>query len=161
MVISYYHYCRMFHNIDITFETFCDLFIKNALPLGSVWDHYLGFWNKRHEDNILILKYEDMKKDFPKTLRQLAQFLEKDITDKDIEEMREFLSVQKMRDNKGCNLECVVDFWKGPDYYKKSGEHFIRKGIVGDWKNVMSPELAARFDKWIEENTAGTGLSFE
>lgn len=29
---------------------------------------------------------------------------------------------------------------------------FIRKGIVGDYKNHMSPEMEKQFDKWIEEN---------
>lgn len=33
-----------------------------AAPVGPMWSHILGFWEKRHEPNILFLKYEDMKK---------------------------------------------------------------------------------------------------
>lgn len=34
----------------------------------------------------------------------------------------------------------------------------MRKGIIGDHKNYMSPEMIAKFDKWIEENISGTDL---
>lgn len=53
-----------------------------------------------------------------------------------------------------------MDNKQGDDFYKKSGTHFIRKGIVGDHKNHMSPQMIERFDKWIEENTKGTDLKF-
>jgi len=32
------------------------------VPLGPIWNHILGFWRRRHEPNILFLKYEDLKK---------------------------------------------------------------------------------------------------
>lgn len=47
----------------------------------------------------------------------------------------------------------------GPDFLQATELRFIRKGEVGDWKNHMTPEMAARFDAWIEENLRGTGLS--
>ena len=37
---------------------------------------------------------------------------------------------------------------------------FIRKGVVGDWKNHMSDELSHKFDEWIEVNSKETGLEF-
>ncbi|CAH0554474.1 unnamed protein product [Brassicogethes aeneus] len=161
MIISFYHYCRIFHDLSIPLEDFCDLFLDDSTPMGSVWSHYLGFWNKRHDENILVLKYEDMKKDSAGTIRQIAEHLGKNVTEKEIGDIKEFLSFSNMRENKACNLEVFIDTWKGKNYYKRSGDHFIRKGIVGDWKNVMSEEMAEKFDKWIEENTRGTGLNFE
>lgn len=161
MCVSYYHHCQMFHNLSMPFETFCDFFMHDALPIGSVWNHYLSFWNKRHETNILVLKYEDMKKDLRGTLRKIANHLDKDLSERDINSLCDFLSVKNMRENKGCNLQGFIDKQKGSNYYKRSGEHFIRKGIVGDWKNYMSPELSEKFDKWIEENTRNTDLTFD
>ena len=37
---------------------------------------------------------------------------------------------------------------------------FMRKGKVGDWKNHFNVDTLEKWDRWIEENTAGTGLSF-
>ncbi|GBN98051.1 hypothetical protein AVEN_174422-1, partial [Araneus ventricosus] len=36
--------------------------------------------------------------------------------------------------------------------------NFVRKGIVGDWKNHLSPEQNARLEKRFREKFAGTGL---
>ncbi|CAH0554475.1 unnamed protein product [Brassicogethes aeneus] len=161
MCVSYYHHCQMFHNLSMPFEVFADFFLNDALPMGSVWNHYLSFWNKRHETNVLVLKYEEMKKNIRGTLRKIADHLEKPLSDSDMDRLCEFLTVNKMRENKGCNLQDFIDKKNGENYYKRTGEHFIRKGIVGDWKNYMSHELSERFDKWIEENTRGTDLTFE
>lgn len=48
----------------------------------------------------------------------------------------------------------------GSDFLQSTELRFIRKGEVGDWKNHMTREMAARFDAWTEENTRGTGLNF-
>ena len=29
---------------------------------GPWWDHYLYFWKRRHDENILLLRFEDMKR---------------------------------------------------------------------------------------------------
>ncbi|GBM64893.1 hypothetical protein AVEN_119472-1, partial [Araneus ventricosus] len=39
-----------------------------------------------------------------------------------------------------------------------SGVSFIRKGIVGDWRNHFSPSQNARLEKKTREKFAGTGL---
>ncbi|KAK9877333.1 hypothetical protein WA026_017729 [Henosepilachna vigintioctopunctata] len=161
LCVSYYHHCKMFHNLNTSFEEFCDLFMNDHTPLGSLWTHYLPFWNKRHETNIFFLKYEDMKTDFRGTVQKLADFMEKSITEEQIDDLQDFLSIEKMRDNKGCNLQMFIDTKRGKDYYKRSGQHFIRRGVVGDHLNHMTPEMIRKFDEWIEKNTRGTGLSFE
>ncbi|XP_044271320.1 luciferin sulfotransferase [Tribolium madens] len=161
MCVSYYHHCQMFHQLDITFEEFCDQMIKGLTPMGALFPHYLSFWDKRHETNILFLKYEDMKKDLRGTLKKIANFMEKSYTEEEYDKLCDFLSFQNMRNNRGCNLEVLLESKYGKDYFKKTGKYFIRKGQVGDWKNHMNPELAKRFDDWIEENTRGTGLTFD
>jgi hypothetical protein len=65
-----------------------------------------------------------------------------------------------MRKNPSVNLDPIMAKKYGPDFFQATELRFIRKGEVGDWKNYMTPEMAARFDTWIEENTRGTGLSF-
>lgn len=151
----------MLHGMDIAFEEFAEMFLNDATPLGSVWNHYLGYWNKRHESNVLILRYEEMKKDLRGTLYKIANFLEKSLTEEDVDSLCDFLSFNKMRENQGCNLQLLVDKKLGKDYYKRSNKHFIRKGVVGDWKNCMTESLSKRFDEWIEQNTKGTGLTFD
>ena len=63
-------------------------------------------------------------------------------------------------------LEKIDAFAKFENYKKKStvnkpipmwnegkGE-FVRKGQVGDWVNMFSPELTSEYDSWIREELA-------
>lgn len=113
----------------------------------------------RNDPNVLFLKYEDMKRDLPSTIRKCAAFLNNGITltQADVERMADHLDVQKMQKNPAVNLEPFL----GQEELEKKGVKFIRKGQIGDWKNYMTAELSARFDQWIEEKFSGTGLEFE
>lgn len=160
MCVSFYHHCQLFHHMDCTFEDFCDLMLNDMVPIGSVWNHYLTYWNKRNDKNFLFLKYEDLKRDTPAAVRRIANFLDKQLTDDQVKSVCEFLSFENMKNNPGVNLSHILDAYLGKDYLNKTGKSFIRKGQVGDWKNYMTPELSKKFDDWIEENTKGTGLHF-
>lgn len=159
--VSYYYHCKLLYNMNTTWENFCKLFLNGDVPMGSIWDNYLPFWEKRHERNFLFLKYEDAKRDLRGTLHTIADFMGKSLTREQCDSLCDFLSVKKMKNNSGCNFSPIIDSRLGKDYYKRSGNHFIRKGESGDWKNHMTPELSHQFDEWIENNTRGTGLSFE
>lgn len=150
----------MFHRFDISFEEFAELFLNDSVPLAPVWSHYLKFWEKRDEPNILFLKYEDMKRDCKGIVRKIAKFLEKPLTEEQVDSICNFLSFDNMKKNPGCNMAPILDSHLGKDFFKRSDTTFIRKGEVGDWKNHMTPELSKRFDDWMEENTRGTGLNF-
>lgn len=39
-------------------------------------------------------------------------------------------------------------------------KNFVRKGVNGDWKNIFTPELNVKADKWIEKNLIDTDLRF-
>ncbi|KAJ8982716.1 hypothetical protein NQ317_019507 [Molorchus minor] len=157
LCVSYYHHCKLLHNFNVEFETFCELFLNDAIACGGIFNHYMEFWNRRHEKNILILRYEEMKRNTRGTLQQIAEFMQKDLSEKDLNNLEEFLSFKNMKNNKGCNFQEFID----KKYGKETGQSIIRKGEIGDWKNYMTPEMSKRFDEWIEKNTRGTGLSFE
>ena len=41
-----------------------------------------------------------------------------------------------------------------------TNESFFRKGVAGDWSNHMTPEMAQRLDKVVEDALQGTGFAF-
>ena len=44
---------------------------------------------------------------------------------------------------------------------KETTSAFLRKGVVGDWKNYFTPELNERFDREVLSKLKGTGLDFQ
>ncbi|XP_050437128.1 luciferin sulfotransferase [Adelges cooleyi] len=162
MCVSYYHYCKLVHGLHGSFDEFCELFIQGKTPIGPIWSHILGFWQQRDEPNVLFLKYEDMKKDLKGAIRQVAAFLEKELTEEQVSALEDHLSFNSMRKNPALNLEPLLAMMEKPQAAdENSDQKFIRKGKVGDWKNYMSEELSAKFDSFTDENLKGTDLTFE
>lgn len=76
--------------------------------------------------------------------------------------LEDHLSFNSMKNNPALNLEPILAMMDKPHLNSENpDETFIRKGKVGDWKNYMSEELSARFDKFTEDNLKGTDLIFE
>ena len=63
-------------------------------------------------------------------------------------------TIDKMKANPNTNFS-----WLPPTMYTMNP--FLRKGIVGDWKNHFTSEQSAMFDAVYQEKMRGTGLSFE
>ncbi|XP_041985138.1 luciferin sulfotransferase [Aricia agestis] len=161
MVVSYYHYCTLVHELKGSFEDFCDLFMRDRAPFGPVWNHILGFWNRRNDPNVLFIKFEEMKRDLPEVVRKTAKFLNKEMSDEQVDKLCDYLSFKNMKTNRAVNLEAILEKSFGKSYLEQTDLRFIRKGEIGDWKNYMSDDLSRKFDDWAEKHLKGTELSFE
>lgn len=160
--ISYYHHSRLIEGYRGNFEDFCKLFLAGKTTFGPFWHNVLSFWEHRHDDNILFLKYEDMRKDLDAVIRQVAAFMQKTLREEQIEQLKDHLSFESMKKNRSVNYESLVELNAkfGLVEPEKEGA-FMRSGAVGGYKAVMSPQLIAQFDAWTADNTRGTGLTFD
>ncbi|CAM0954273.1 unnamed protein product [Alopecurus aequalis] len=61
---------------------------------------------------------------------------------------------------------CSIDVLKNMEVNKNGrriyvkNEDFFRKGIVGDWSNHMTPAMAERMNKIVEDALQGAGFTF-
>ena len=92
-----------------------------------------------------MLRYEDLKKDTRAAIRKICKFLEIELSDDVIEKVYENTTFESMSKNDTTNYSWneKAGVWKG--------SKFIRKGIVGDWKNFFSEELLQEFNNYIKE----------
>ncbi|XP_028167470.1 estrogen sulfotransferase-like [Ostrinia furnacalis] len=138
----------------------------NATTLYSIFNTKIillltGFWSRRHDPNLLFIKFEEMKRDLPAVIRKTAKFLGKTITDDQVNTLSDYLSFQNMKKNRAVNLDALLERSFGKEYLEQTELRFIRKGEIGDWKNYMSDDLSRRFDEWAAQHIQGTGLSFD
>lgn len=155
---SYYSFFDTFYWLKATFEEAAEYFCEGKMPFGCYFDHCLEFWKRRQESNILILKYEDMLSSSRKSIKEIAEFLDKEITEEQIEQIFKHTTFDSMKRNPKVNLEDVNKSLNKGDSTK---EDYIREGKSGNWKKRMSPEISEMFDKWIAENSKGTDLIFD
>lgn len=87
-----------------------------------------------------------MKRDLRSVVKQVASFLDKSITNEQMEQLIKHLSFDSMKENPAVNFT----------HRFKGHEHpFMRKGVIGDYENKMSPEIIKQFDDWISKNNPG------
>ena len=53
---------------DIEWDAFWKKYIEGDLYFGNYFDHLVSWWPHRNDENMLFLKYEDMKKNLPQAV---------------------------------------------------------------------------------------------
>lgn len=156
--VSAYHHDKLLkmYGYNSDFPTYLDLLLKNLPCYSSVFEYTAEAWKRRNHPNMCIVFFEDMKDDLPTTIRKVAKFLEKDVTENEIKMLTEHLSFKSMKNNKNVNNEAIREVAFVPG---ESGA-FIRKGEVGDWKNYFTDEMSQKMDDVIDSHFKGIGLSF-
>ncbi|XP_060565968.1 sulfotransferase 4A1-like [Ruditapes philippinarum] len=142
---------------DKSFDQFIDAFVEGK-GYACPWPrHVLEYWERRNNKNILFLKYEDVIKDKTATVRTIATFLGRTLSEDDVTRIVEHCHVDKMRDNDKVNMS----YWRDIRYVNDNSEGgFINKGKPGVWRQVLTEEQSAKIDKLLKE-LDGSGLELE
>ena len=74
-VSQYFFNKRVPYHPDDDWDTFWKKFIEGEVNYGNYFDHLLSWWPHRDDENVLFIKYEDMKKDLPAAVSQVASFI--------------------------------------------------------------------------------------
>ena len=143
-MVSLYHFCRSYIQLGVfeeDWDSFFELVMLGEVPYGHAIDHYLG-WCKQHAKlNMLVISFEDMVSNREDTIKKLAVFLGKDLDEEAVRRIAQASSFESMRANDKVNLaplSMAIDQTISP---------FIRKGIIGDWKQHFTAEQLQIFDQ--------------
>lgn len=158
VTVSYYHFVRMMSMSDYrgTFEEFFKDMIEDKVPYGPMWKHYAEMWSHKNDENVLVLFYEDMHKDIRGTISKIAEFFGRNLTEDEINSIAEHCSFQHMIENPSVNYS----HWDDLGLRKKGEAKFLRKGVVGDWRNYISPDMDGKINGWIDTQFAGLNEHF-
>ncbi|VEN58588.1 unnamed protein product [Callosobruchus maculatus] len=155
-MLSLYHFIKILTGFKETMEEFCEGYMQNKQCYLPYWSHVLGFWNQRNKPNVLILRYEEMIKDLSGIVRKVSHFLERPISDDEVEKLVGHLSFNSMKKNRAVNNEDLIEKARKAQGLEKTETNHMRQGKTGGHKTEMTPELIQKLDKWIEDNTRDT-----
>ena len=121
------------------------------------FSHIKEAWNLRDHQNVLFIYFEEMKRDLRKVIERVAKFLDKELSENDIQILLNHLDFKNFKNNSAVNNEV----WKSFGLAKQEGS-FIRKGEVGGWKKEMEdhPEIVEKLSNWVDESLKATGIVF-
>lgn len=159
VVLSFYSHYKNFFRYNGSLEEFYSLFLDNLVEFGPWVDHVKEFWQLRNEENVLFLTYEEMKKDLRGVIMKTAKFLNKPVTEDQIQKSLEYLYIDNMRE--GTSEQIAIAFAKAnglsKEDVKKRAEKFFRKGEAGAFKKEMSEEMIKNFDDLCKQGFKGDG----
>uniref|UniRef100_A0A8D0GZX6 Sulfotransferase n=1 Tax=Sphenodon punctatus TaxID=8508 RepID=A0A8D0GZX6_SPHPU len=157
VAVSYYFFYQMakVHPDPGTWDEFLEKYIAGDISYGPWFDHVKGWWDKRHEQRMLYLFYEDMKEDPRREVRKVMEFLERPLDEQVLEKIVHHTSFKEMSQNQMANYKTIPTAVMDHDI-----SPFMRKGITGDWKNYFTVAQNEHFDAEYERQMKGTDLCF-
>ena len=159
-LVSFYHMykmCEPYGQYTGSWDEFYEeLYKEGKLFYGSYFDHVAGWWGARqdHKDHILYIKYEDMHKDLHGVLIQVASFLGKELAGDIIPGILAQLSFESMKKDPKVNHSDTP-------FFNQSLSPFLRKGMVGNWKDFFNEKQTEEIKKQYAERLVSLGLTFD
>ncbi|XP_048210587.1 amine sulfotransferase-like [Perognathus longimembris pacificus] len=159
VLVSFFHFSNLVSLLEAsdTIEHYMETFLDGKV-VGSRWfDHIKGWYEHRHDFNILFLSYEEMKKDLRNSVLKLSKFFDKELSEEDVDAVVIQASFEKMKSDARANYDVILSDEIGT---RNSDGRFLRKGTVGDWKNHFTVEQSERFDRIFHKNMKDFPLKF-
>jgi hypothetical protein len=135
--VSFYH-----HVMDLTDEARRQTGIKQPQSFDEFFDRWMDFaawfrnvqswWPHFHDDNVLWLRYEDLKLDLGSGINQILDFLGWQVTPEQMPGILEYCSFNWMKNH----AERFTRHSASAEPAFRPGG-FIRKGQSGDYKNLL------------------------
>ncbi|XP_037499814.1 sulfotransferase 1B1 [Rhipicephalus sanguineus] len=182
--VSYYHFLKGLTPktvTDVSFDTFLRLFLSGKVIYGDYFDHLLPWYERRNDANVLFITYEQLKADTKGQVLKIAEFLgedhgaalreddallEKVLHTCSLESMKVFMSAKPMErvkktveaaSEKDDSFELTKNLpTEAVEMHEGAG--FVRKGIVGDWRNYFTEEQIKETKEWIAKKTQGSDV---
>uniref|UniRef100_A0A1E1X818 Putative sulfotransferase n=1 Tax=Amblyomma aureolatum TaxID=187763 RepID=A0A1E1X818_9ACAR len=175
--VSFFHFTRSIEAYKFqqgSFDDFFDLFVTGETDWGDYFDHLASWYKHRHDDNVLFLTYEQLKRDFRATVLRVARFLgseyevmllndaevyNKLVQKSSIPFMKKLLEVNERTkheiaaNDNGAVQDAITRLLCNEDGVVRPVT-LVRKGVVGDWKSLFTTEHILRMRDRIAEKGA-------
>jgi hypothetical protein len=154
VAVSYYHFYRSHMGYKGTFEEFFGRFLAGEVSYGPWLRHVEGWWAHRDDPNVLFLHYEDLAHDLAGSLHRIANFCGLDVDPERFGGILERCGFAFMKAHEARFDPLLGMLWERGT---RPNAH-LRDGQVGGWKQHLTPEQEARFERALGRRLGRTGI---
>ncbi len=122
---------------------------QDGFPIWSFWENIASWWAARHLPNVLLLHFNALKADLAGEMRRVAAFLDIDIAEARWPTVIEHCSFEYMK----SRADAVAPL--GGAIFDGGAATFINKGNNGRWRDVLTPEDSAAYERMAVEKLGG------
>ncbi|XP_076822462.1 amine sulfotransferase-like [Clavelina lepadiformis] len=109
-------------------------------------EHIKEWYPHRNDSNIMFVTFEDLKENIQREIKNIANFLDINLSDEDVAKVTERTSLDSMRK---AEQEKVDTFFK-----------VLRKGSVGKWKDYLTVSQSEFVDEKVKQVLGDTDIKF-
>lgn len=149
VAVSSFHHYNDFLNVwdnSSTWDEFFDLFAAGDIMSGSYFAHVASWWRHRNDPDVLLLRYEDLKREPKRQIRRIGAFIGvQNLSDARVGEVMEATDFKRMR-----SLE--ETFWPRVRRLLGLRQSFrMRKGETGQGQTVLGVMERATLQQLYEQ----------
>jgi hypothetical protein len=142
VAVSYYHHKLKMRDIapDTDFAEFLELFNQGGVGPFGIWSDHVQSWLDPDEDDVLLVRYEDLLDDAMREFRRVLSFtglpVDDDALGSAVEHSR-FENMQRQEREQHDALDVLKD--------SDGSKRFVRKGEKENWRDIFDEERHNRF----------------
>lgn len=126
-------------------QYFHDWLDRDGHPFWPFWENIRSWWDIRSLPNVLLVHFADLKADMPAEIARIADFLGIAVKPEAWPVIIEHCSFDYMKRNAAKSAPLGGIFWDG------GAETFIHKGTNGRWRDVLTQEDIAKYERMANE----------
>jgi aryl sulfotransferase len=119
---------------------------NDGYPYWSHLHHAKTWWEFRHQPNIRLIHYADLRADLEGQMRALADYLEIEVPESRWPAVVHACEFETVKANPEKVLDAAIDMM-----FKGGGQTFINKGTNGRWKDVLTEQELAQYHAAMEQ----------
>ncbi|KAA8539520.1 hypothetical protein F0562_026212 [Nyssa sinensis] len=135
---GWHFYSKNFGNAAMSMEMAFDEFCRGFVPAGPLFDHVIEYWKEREKENVFFVSYEELEEEPKKHVKRLVEFLGCSLNGEEIEQVVWECSHERLS-KLAADRDGEKAYWSGMKFTS-----YFRRGVVGDWKSHLTPEMMGR-----------------
>jgi aryl sulfotransferase len=113
---------------------------RDGHPLWPFWDNVRSWWQVRHLPNVLLVHFNNLKRDMPAQMRRIADFLDIPVEEADWPAIEEYCSFAWMKQHATQSVPLGGAFWDA------GAQVFIHQGVNGRWNETLTAADVAEYE---------------
>lgn len=113
---------------------------KDGYPFWPFWENIRSWWRIRELPNLLLIHFNDLKRDMSGEMRRIARFLDIPINEARWPDIIKYCSFDWMKNNATKSVPMGGAFWD------EGAKVFINKGVNGRWMDTLTADDSAQYE---------------
>lgn len=113
---------------------------RDGHPFWPFWENVRSWWAIRSLPNVLMVHFNDLKRDMPAQMRRIADFLGIRVAASGWPRIEEYCTFDWMKRNSTKSVPLAGAFWEG------GAQTFVHKGLNRRWTDTLTATDSAEYE---------------